>query len=197
MDTARLAAKTEATKMNPRHTMAKLGVALGLFGAAVVGAAVFAPGEAGALCMAYRPQSPAYWQAQKAMREGNPSEARRLFLQAEQYPGQAAGWMASAYVSRAYEAERTGKPHDAIAHLRSAIHEQPGNWSAATTMIRFFEKRGQHHDALLAIRSFPTAIASNPSMLRIEARVLQSIGDRAAARKILEKLDGKVATKSN
>ena len=181
----------KTTAVTKTAAMAKVGVMLGLFGALTLGSVVFASSDASALCMAYRPTSPAYWEAQKMMREGNPSEARRLFQQAAQYPGQAASWMSAAYVSKAYVAERAGEFAKAMDHLRMAMHEQPGNWSAAYTTVNMFEKRNQLHDALLAIRSFPKELANNPAMLRVEARLLEKIGDKAAAKRILAKLAGK------
>jgi Tfp pilus assembly protein PilF len=170
----------------------KLGGMLAIFGAAAVFATLAIPGDADALCMGYRIRhSRAYYQAHQALREGNPSEARRLFLQAETYPGQGYQWMAAALTQAGRVAQAAGQHAQARSHYRAALQEQPGDWGAATALISSYESQGRLHDALLAVHALPKLLARNPAMVRIEARILERLGDVSAANALLEKLKPK------
>ena len=169
----------------PATSMKKtfIPVCIGLAFAAGLG---LAASSANALCMARMPTG--YYEAHRAMRQGNTSEARRLFRQAATTPGQVSAWMAGALSAAAWRAKNEGKIDRAAELYRSALRENPSYTHAATAVVTLFENAGRLHDALLEVRALPKSIARSDEIRRIEARILGKLGDHAAAKRLLTKL---------
>lgn len=153
-----------------------------VFGFAAVGAwSAVAPNEASALCMAYRPMSPAYYQAQQAMREGKHSEAMTLFRQAATYPGQAQAWISGAFTNLGARADAAGSGQQARAHYRSALREQPNNTYPANRIVTSYLKEKRPHDALIFLNSLPSSMSKQAPLRSLRASVLEALGDHAGA----------------
>ena len=159
------------------------------FGLALAMGASFVTSEASALCMARMP--PGYYQAHAAVQRGDLSEARRLFRQAASHKGQASAWMAGALSSAAWRAKSEGKIDKAVELYRSALRESPQYTSAATMAVTTYETAGRLHDALLEIRALPKTVARSSEFRTIEARILEKLGDHAAAERIRNRLSKK------
>lgn len=167
-----------------RMTLQRLAVGTCL-GLSLAMGASFVTSDASALCMR---MPPGYFEAHSAMRRGDISEARRLFRQAASHKGQAAAWMAGAFSSAAWRAKSEGKLDEAVRLYRSALRENPQYTYGANMAVKTYEDAGRLHDALLEIRSLPKSIARSDEIRTSEARILEKLGDHAAAQRVRQRM---------
>ena len=174
--------------MIPSQVKARnLGKMFAVFGVAVMGAYLVAPTDASALCMAYRPPSPAYQAARQAMNEGKYTEGMRLFREAARYPGQATAWISGAFVNLGMRAGAAGQPDKAREHFRAALREQPTHTYAAYHLAESFLKSGRPHDALGFLNTLPKQLDGHHLIVSTKVKALQAVGDHAAAKALQEK----------
>lgn len=146
------------------------------------------PTSAEALCMA-RPMRPAaYYQAQRAIHEGRITEAVILLSQSARNPHEARGWVASARIRGAMQAQQKGQFQEAELHYRAALVELPGSAGAKFGLASSLLGRGQYRQALELARELTASHDTNTNYVRLRAQLHMHLRDRVSTDAMLSKL---------